>query len=226
MQESIWTEAIAAWLRIVSRGRFPHAVAHSAHCFDEGRAEFAAETCDEDLDGVGIPVEILRVDVLSELGPRHDSSAMVHQIREHAELMAGQLHRGAADRHASGARVKSQRAAPKFGMGKPACAADQSSNACKDLFDPEWLGNVVVRPAVDPLYFFMPASAGGQNEHGREDAHFPPPAKQGESVYFRQSEVEYNRVILLRVAEEIGLFPVGRAVDGIAGVGERFRQLP
>ena len=140
--------------------------------------------------------------------------------------MAGQLHRSAADRHASCARVKSQGAAPKFSMGEPAGAADQSSNAGKDLFDPERLCDVVVRPAVDPLYFFVPASARGQNEHGREDASFPPAAKQGESVYFRQPKVEYNRVISRSAGEEIGLFPVGGAVDGVSGFGERFRQLP
>ena len=40
------------------------------------------------------------------------------------------------------------------------------------------------------------------------------------------SQIEYYRVILLGVGEEIGLFPVGGAVDGVSGFGERFRQLP
>ena len=86
--------------------------------------------------------------------------------------------------------------------------------------------DVIVRPAVDPLHFFVPAPARRQNEHRREDARFPPAAKQGESIYFRQSEIEYYCVVVLSLREEIGLFPIGGAVDGVAGFGERFRQLP
>jgi hypothetical protein len=111
-------------------------------------------------------------------------------------------------------------------MGEPAGAADQGSNASQHLFYPERLRDVVVRPAVDPLYFLVPASPRRQDEHGRKDALFPPAAKQGKSVNFRQPKIEYHRVILLRVGEEIGLFPIGGAVDGVSGFGKRFRQLP
>src|SRR5947209_86865 len=98
--------------------------------------------------------------------------------------MAGQLHRSAADGDTGCACVKNQGAAPKLRMGEPASAADQSANAGKYLFDPERLCDVVVRAAVDPLYFFVPASARRQNEHRREDACLPPAAKKGEPVRF------------------------------------------
>ncbi len=140
--------------------------------------------------------------------------------------MAGHLHGSAADGNASRARIQGECAAPKFVMGKPACPPDQGSNARQNLFHPEGLRYIVVRPTVDPLYFFMPASARSQNEHGHEDARFPPAAKQGKPIDFRQTKVEYYRVILLGMHEEIGLCPVGGAVDGVPGLSERFRQLP
>src|ERR1700692_1376154 len=125
--------------------------------------------------------------------------------------MTRQLNRSAADGHAGCARVKNEGATPKLGMGKSAGAADQSANAGQDLFDPERLSHVVVRPAVDPLYLFMPTSPRGQNEHRRENARLPPTAEQGESVNFRQSQVEHDGVISLSVREEIGMFPIGGA---------------
>ena len=102
--------------------------------------------------------------------------------------MAGQLHGNTLDGHAGGARVKSECAAPQFGMSDPTCAADQSSDAGKDLFDPERLRDIVVRPAVNPLYFFVPASARGQDEHGRFGERFRQLPGQEFFVFLRADE--------------------------------------
>jgi hypothetical protein len=139
--------------------------------------------------------------------------------------MAGQLHGNAADSYASCARIKNERSAPKLGMSEAAGAADQGSNPCEDFFHPERLRDVVVRPAVNPLDFLVPASTRGQNEHGREYTRFPPAAQQSEPVYLWKSQVEHHHVILLGVCKKIGLFPIGSAVDGVSGLGEPFRQL-
>ena len=56
-------------------------------------AELPPQTRDEHFDGVRVAVERLRVDVLGQLGLRNDAAAMVHEVREHAKLMTGQLHR-------------------------------------------------------------------------------------------------------------------------------------
>ena len=58
---------------------------------DERRAELPPKPRDEHLDGVRVAVGVLRVDVLRELGLRHDAAAVVHQVRQHAELVAGEL---------------------------------------------------------------------------------------------------------------------------------------
>ena len=49
---------------------------------------------------------------------------------------------------------------------------------------------------------------------------------QRESVHFRQSEVEYYRIILLSVREEIGLLSIAGTVDRVSSSAERIRQLP
>ena len=93
------------------------------------------------------------------------------------------------------AYVNSQRAAPKFGLGEAAGAADERSNAGQDLFHAKRLGDVVVRAAVDSLHSLMPTAASGQNENGDQDSPVPPATKQGEPVHFRQSKIEHHRII-------------------------------
>ena len=43
-------------------------------------AELAAKPRDEDLDGVRIAIDVLRVDVLGQLALRDDAVAVVHQV--------------------------------------------------------------------------------------------------------------------------------------------------
>ena len=51
----------------------------------------------------------LRVDVLGQLALRHDAPAMVHQVRQHAELVARQLHRHAVARDPRQPRIERRR---------------------------------------------------------------------------------------------------------------------
>src|SRR5579862_6031364 len=87
MPGSAWSAGIATSL--LSSRRVPHSISHTSHCFNERRSQLAPQTRDEDLHGIRIPIEILRVDVLSQFSPRDHSSAMVHQVRKHAEFVAG-----------------------------------------------------------------------------------------------------------------------------------------
>ena len=73
------------------------AIAEAAHGLDERRAELAPQPRDEHFDGVRVAIEVLRVDVLGQLALRDDAAAMVHQVGEHAELVAGELDRRAVD---------------------------------------------------------------------------------------------------------------------------------
>ena len=71
-----------------------------------GAAKLAPEPCDEHLHRVGVAVGALRVDVFRELRLRDDAPALVHQVRQHAKLVARQLHRHAVDRHLRDARIE------------------------------------------------------------------------------------------------------------------------
>src|SRR4051812_24383380 len=58
----------------------PDPIAHAAHRLDQVDAELLAQPADEHLDGVGVAVEVLIIEMLGQLGARHDLAGMVHQI--------------------------------------------------------------------------------------------------------------------------------------------------
>src|SRR5205823_14826380 len=62
----------------------------SPHGLDRVCSELPAQSRDEDLHGVGIAVRTLGVNVIGQLGRRHDAAAVVHEVRQHAILVTGQ----------------------------------------------------------------------------------------------------------------------------------------
>src|SRR3972149_9366834 len=64
-------------------------ITQAAHRGYEIGAELAAQAADEYLDGVRIAVEVLAVDVLGQLGARHDLALVVHQGGQQAVFLGG-----------------------------------------------------------------------------------------------------------------------------------------
>jgi hypothetical protein len=88
------------------------------------------------------------------------------------------------------------------------------------------LGDVVVGPAVDPLYLLVPAAARRQHQDGKTQPGVAPLPQQRQAVDFGEPEVEHRGVVALGMAQEVGALAVGRAVDGVSGLRQRARQLP
>src|ERR1700752_4399909 len=80
----------ASELARIGRGK---QVAEAAHGLDHVDAELAADAADEDLDRVGVAVEILVVEVLAQLGARDHAAGMMHEIGEQPVFVRGELDR-------------------------------------------------------------------------------------------------------------------------------------
>src|SRR5215468_9327065 len=80
-------------------------IAQAAYRLDHVDAELLADATDEDLDRIGVPIEVLIVKVLDELGARHHAAGVMHQIGEQTIFVRGELDRVAIDRHAPGTGV-------------------------------------------------------------------------------------------------------------------------
>ena len=193
-----------------------------ARC-DQRGSEFAPEPRHEHLHRVRVAVGVLAVDVLGQLALRDDPSAVVHQVGEDAELMAGEPN-GVAAGVTSAERGSSATSPPRrSGAGLPAGAPDQRAHPRQHFFHLERLRDVVVGAAVDPLHLLVPATARRQHQHGTRCL-VAPAAEHGQAVDVRQAEVEHDGVVP-SVCQEIGAFAVGGAVHRVTGVASALSAL-
>src|SRR5262247_3811084 len=115
--------------------RWSEQIAKPAHGLDDIDAELFANAADEHLDGVGVAVEVLVVEMLDQFAARYHAAGMVHQIREQPVFVRGELDRIAVDAHATGAGVEAHGAAGKLALGVAGGAAQQCSDAREHLLE-------------------------------------------------------------------------------------------
>ena len=126
---------------------------------------------------------------------------------------------------AAGAGVEPHRSAGQFGLGMAGGAAQQRADPGQHFLEMKGLGDVVVGAGVEALHLVAPAVARGEDQHRHRAAVAAPGLQHRDAVHLRQADVEHDGVIGLGVAEEVPLLAVEGAVDHIAGVGQRRRQL-
>ena len=105
-------------------------------------------------------------------------------------------------------------------------AAQQRADARQHLLEMEGLGHVVVGAGVEALHLVAPAVARGEHQHRHGAAGAPPGFQHRDAVHLGQADVEDDRVVGLAFAEVVALLAVEGAIDHIARVGERGRELP
>src|SRR5580704_15340866 len=81
-------------------------IAQAADGLNDVDAELLADAADKDLDGVGVAVEILVVEMLDKLGARDHAAGMVHQIGEQPVFVRGELDRIAGDSDPAAAGIQ------------------------------------------------------------------------------------------------------------------------
>jgi hypothetical protein len=163
--------------------------------------------------------------VIGQFTLRHNSTAVVHEIRQHSEFVARQLHRHTVQRHFRHARVQRHWSTPQLGSGLTARSPDEGTQSRQKFLDPKWFSHIVVCAAVDTLNFFMPAFAGGQHEYRTEHARFAPSPQKRQTIDFGKSEIEHDRIVLFGLRQEVGSLAVRCAVYRVAGGIESGQEL-
>src|ERR1700676_927713 len=92
-------------------------IAEAADGLNDVDPELLADTADEDLDRVGVAVEILVVEMLDQLGARHRAAGMVHQIGEQPVFVRGELDRIAVDGDPAAAGIQAHGSADQLALG-------------------------------------------------------------------------------------------------------------
>src|SRR4051794_30713687 len=66
-------------------------VTQPPHRLDHVDTELLANSSDEDLDGIGVAIKILIVEVLDQFSARHHAAGVVHEICEQPIFVRGEL---------------------------------------------------------------------------------------------------------------------------------------
>ena len=113
----------------------------------------------------------------------------------------------------------------ELALGVAGRAAQQRAHARQHLLEMEGLGDVIVGAGVEALHLVAPAVARGEHQHRHGAAGAPPRLQHRNAVHLGQADVEDDGVVGLGLAEVMPLLAVEGAVDHIAGVGQRRREL-
>ena len=124
-----------------------------------------------------------------------------------------------------GAAVEPHRAAQELALGVADRAAQQRADARQHLLEMEGLCDIVVGAGIEALHLVAPAVARGQQQHRHGAAGTPPRLQHRNAVQLGQADVEDDGVIGLGLAEVMPFLAVEGAVDHVAGVGQRGREL-
>ena len=139
--------------------------------------------------------------------------------------MAGELDRIAVDRDPAGARVEPHRPAIEFALGVAGRAAQQRAHPRQHFFEMKRLRDVIVGAGVEALHLVAPAVARGEHQHRHGAPGAPPGFQHRNAVHLRQPDVEDDGIVGLGLAEVLALLAVKSAIDHVAGLGQRRREL-
>ena len=117
------------------------------------------------------------------------------------------------------------RPAGELALGVADRAAQQRADARQHFLEMEGLGDIVVGAGVEALHLVAPAVARGQHQHRHGAAGAAPRLDHRDAVHLGQADVEDDRVVGLGLAEVMALLAVEGAVDHVAGIGQRGREL-
>src|SRR5215831_2161548 len=205
--------------------RWSEQIAKPAHGLDDIDAELFANAADEHLDGIGVAIEVLVVEMLDQFAARDHAAGMMHEVGEQAIFVRGELDRIAVDGHAAGTGVEAPGAAIELALGVTGRAAQECADARQNLLEMEGLGDVVVGAGVEALDLVAPAVAGGEDKDRHGPAGAPPRLQHRDAVHLGQADVEDHRIIGLAFAEKVALLAVEGTIDHVARIDERGREL-
>lgn len=86
------SHALLGYLIVVCVFRERNTIAEAPDSVNEFGRYFSAKPAHENLDGVGVPIEILLVQMFHEFGTRNYARLMMHQIRKKPIFQSGELY--------------------------------------------------------------------------------------------------------------------------------------
>src|SRR4029077_16440706 len=103
-------------------------------------------------------------------------------------------------------------------LGMSSRATQERADAGQYLFEVKRLGDIVVGAGVESLDLVAPAVTRGEDQNQHSAPIATPRFQDRNAVHLRQTNVEYDGVVGLTVAEIVALLAIESAIDHISGV--------
>src|SRR5579862_2768478 len=141
------------------------AVAASLVVGDESRAELASQVVDMHLDCVAGDVVLESIELLLDLGARHECTGATHQQLDHGVLPGGQGHGLSMKGNDASSQVKLYLTGREEQLGGAVCPARDRAQSRTQLVDVERLDEIVVRAGIESGDTVVETVAGGHDNH-------------------------------------------------------------
>jgi len=189
----------------------------------EVAVDFIAEPADEDVDDVGLGVEVVIPDVLEDHGFGDDLVLVAEEVFEEEEFTGLEIDFGRAAPDFAGEEVHFEIGEGEAGDdGGGAGAPDEGLEASEQFGEGEGLGEVIVAAALEAGNAVVERAFGAEDEDGEFDLFGAPAFDDAEAVELGKHEVDDGGVVGIFTAEFASFFAVGADVDDISGFAKAF----
>src|SRR5262245_13968483 len=142
--------------------------------------------------------------------PRHDGAAVAQEILEYLEFLRGQVEGLCASRHLVRDQIHLEILVLQFEDLIHAPPAQQRPNACEQLGEREWLGEVIVGAMVEADNPVFDRVLRRQDQYRCLNATFAQRGEDIDAIAARQHEIEQQEVKGCLICQEEALFSGGR----------------
>ena len=176
-------------------------VARAADRVDERsearRIDLAAQPCDENLDHIPHRIEVVVPDVFQDTGAGLNPPGMAKQVLKKRVLPVSQAqHPLSSTRNPLGGDQLQVGEAELHIEGRLG-APRQRSQPGKQLFDREWLGEVIIRACVESGDAIGQSVARGEHQNRSGAASGPKRAADGEPIFSGEPDIQNDEVVFV-----------------------------
>src|SRR5262245_26831606 len=188
-------------------------IAHTAYGLQqvllERSIDLVAESAHQDVDDVGLRIEVVFPYMGQDHRLRHDLARISHQVLEEREFTRAELDHRAAAYHLAGQKIERDVVDRDRGwLGGPARSAYQRLHPREKFCERERLREVVVAAGLQAAHPVVHGSSRAENQHGRRTPAATQLIDHAQPVALWQHQIDDSHVRVVFEGGRKSLFPI------------------
>ena len=185
--------------------------------------DFIAEAADEDVDDVGLGIEMIIPDMFEDHGLGDDFVLVPQEVFQEEKFAGLEIDLGGAAPDFAGEEVHLEIGEGEVGDdGRGAGAADEGLEAGEEFREGEGFGEVIVAAALEAGDAVVERAFGAENEDGNFDLLGAPAFDDFEAVEFGEHEVDDGGIVGVFTAHLAAFLAVGADIDDVTALAQSF----